>query len=56
MTESEIFLTRLLARDIERLGEPTIGWEDVIAGYAVGGLRLRDRGGRWSPEVESDPR
>lgn len=56
MAESEIFLERLLARDVEMVGEPRLEWEDLIAGYAVRGLVLRDRGGRWSPPVgETEP-
>lgn len=48
MTESEIFLTRILSRDLELVGTPRVEWEDLIAGYAVRGLTVRDTGGRWA--------
>lgn len=41
MLESEIFLDRLLRRDVSMVGQPRIEWEDVVAGYAVRGLVLR---------------
>lgn len=41
MIETEVLLERLLRRDVELVGEPRIEWEDLIAGYAVRGLVLR---------------
>lgn len=59
MTESEIFLTRLLSRDLELVSEPRLEWEDLIAGYAVRGLTVRDTGsGTWTgdaPGAGDDP-
>lgn len=39
--ETDILLTKLLALDVELVAEPEIGWDEVIAGYALRGLRLR---------------
>lgn len=39
--ETDILLTKLLALDVEMIAEPTIGWDEVIAGYALRGLKLR---------------
>lgn len=44
--ESEIFLERLLRREVSVVGSPRIEWEDVVAGYAVRGLNLRAPAGR----------
>lgn len=55
MTESDIFLQRLLSRDLQMVGEPYLEWEEVIAGYAVRGLHLRDRGGAWEPPSGRPP-
>lgn len=41
MIEAQVLLERLLRRDVELIGEPRIEWEDLIAGYAVRGLVLR---------------
>lgn len=41
MLESEIFLERLLARDVQVVGQPRIEWEEIVAGYAVRGLVLK---------------
>lgn len=41
MIETEVLLERLLRRDVELVGEPRIEWEDLISGYAVRGLVLR---------------
>ncbi|MDO5618230.1 cytochrome P450 [Kocuria sp.] len=40
MLESEIFLERLLERQVTVVGQPRIQWEAVVAGYAVRGLTL----------------
>jgi cytochrome P450 len=39
--ESDVLLHRLLGREVVVLGEPTIEWVDLIAGYALRGFRLR---------------
>lgn len=39
--EADVLLTRLLAREPVVLGEPALGWDDLIAGYTLRGLRLR---------------
>ncbi len=39
--ESDVLLHRLLSREVEVLSEPTITWDDLIAGYALRGFRLR---------------
>ena len=39
--EADVLLTRLLARDPVLLDEPMLGWDDLIAGYTLRGLRLR---------------
>lgn len=41
MLESDVLLRRLLAREIEVVREPTIEWDDLIAGYALRGFKLR---------------
>ncbi|PKQ24008.1 MAG: cytochrome P450 [Actinobacteria bacterium HGW-Actinobacteria-5] len=41
MLEADALLTRLLARDPTIVAEPTIEWDDLIAGYALRGLELR---------------
>lgn len=41
MLESEIFLERLLTRDVTVVGQPHIDWEPVVSGYTVRGLHLR---------------
>ncbi|MGO0576015.1 cytochrome P450 [Ornithinimicrobium panacihumi] len=51
MTESEIFLIRILARDLELLEEPHLEWEELIAGYAVRGLLVRDTGRTWRDQA-----
>ena len=38
--ESDILLTRLLAREPRILAEPTMGWDDLIEGYWLRGFRL----------------
>jgi len=38
--ETDVLLTRLLARSPRILTEPTIGWDDLIEGYWLRGLRL----------------
>ena len=49
--EADALLTRLLARDPVVVAEPTLGWDDLIAGYSLRGLRLR-----LDPAVERAPR
>ncbi|MBI4901162.1 MAG: cytochrome P450 [Actinobacteria bacterium] len=39
--ESDVLLTRLLARRPVLLREPTLDWDDLIEGYRVRGLELR---------------
>ena len=39
--ESDVLLTRLLARTPTVVAEPTVEWDDLIEGYQVRGLRLR---------------
>ncbi len=39
--ESDILLTRLLAREPEIIAEPQLGWDDLIAGYWLRGFTLR---------------
>ena len=39
--ESDILLTRLLARRPAMVSEPTVAWDDLIEGYQVRGLSLR---------------
>ena len=36
--ESDVLLHRLLARDVTIAAEPTIEWDDLIAGYALSGF------------------
>ena len=36
-----MLLTRLLAREPALVGEPTLGWDVLIAGYTLRGLRVR---------------
>ena len=39
--EADVLLTRLLAREPALVGEPTLGWDDLIAGFTLRGLRVR---------------
>ena len=39
--EADVLLTRLLAREPTLIAEPTIEWDDLIAGYALRGFELR---------------
>lgn len=39
--ETDILLTKLLKLDVEMIAEPEVGWDEVIAGYALRGLRLK---------------
>ncbi len=39
--ESDVLLTRLLARTPTVVSEPTVAWDDLIEGYQVRGLQLR---------------
>ena len=39
--ESDVLLTRLLAREPTISSEPTLEWDDLIEGYQVRGLELR---------------
>ena len=41
MQESDILLQRLLRLPLVIESTPRIGWDDLIAGYEVRGLRLR---------------
>ncbi|MGV8907927.1 MAG: cytochrome P450 [Propionicimonas sp.] len=38
--ESDVLLTRLLARNPVVVSEPTLGWDDLIEGYQLRGLEL----------------
>ncbi len=49
--ESDVLLTRLLAREPELVREPTLGWDDLIEGYRVRDVEIRltaTRGGAGS--------
>ena len=39
--ESDVLLTRLLARNPRILSEPTLAWDDLIEGYQLRGLELQ---------------
>lgn len=39
--ESDVLLRRLLNHQVAIVTEPTIGWDDLIAGYALRGFRLQ---------------
>jgi len=39
--ESDVLLTRLLARNPVIVREPTIGWDDLIAGYYLRDFEVR---------------
>ena len=39
--ESDVLLRRLLAREVTVVSEPTIEWDDLIAGYALRAFELR---------------
>lgn len=41
ITETDVLLTRLLRMSPELLQEPELGWDDLIEGYRLRGLRLR---------------
>lgn len=41
LVETELFLERLLAKDVRLVSTPRIEWEEIIAGYAVRDLRLQ---------------
>jgi cytochrome P450 len=43
IAESDAFLTRLLRLDLEVVGTPSIGWNDLIEGYEVRGLEVAVR-------------
>ena len=40
ITETDVLLTRLLARNPAMLTPPVLGWDDLIEGYTLRGLRL----------------
>lgn len=40
ITETDVLLTRLLARNPTMLTRPVLGWDDLIEGYTLRGLRL----------------
>ena len=40
LLEADVLLTRLLALRPRIVAEPTIRWEQLIEGYALGGFRL----------------
>lgn len=39
--KSDVLLRRLLAREVTIVAEPTIEWDDLIAGYALRGFEVR---------------
>ncbi len=41
ITETDVLLTRLLAMNPDIVREPELGWDDLIEGYRLRGLRLR---------------
>lgn len=43
MLESEILLGRLLDCDVRIVQEPTLGWEEIVAGYELTDFRIRVR-------------
>jgi Cytochrome P450 len=45
MAESDAFLKRLLRLDLGVEGAPEIGWNELIEGYEVRGLRVAVRQG-----------
>lgn len=46
LLESDILLSRLLARDLEVVQPPQLHWNDFIESYEIRGFVLRDRAGR----------
>lgn len=44
IAESDAFLRRLLRLDLEAVGTPDLGWNDLIEGYEVRGLGVAVRG------------
>ena len=42
--ETEVLLTRLLAQDPVIVRSPTLGWDDLVAGYTLRDFRVRLRG------------
>lgn len=38
--ESDILLTRLFAHPVALVGEPELGWDEIISGYAIRGLTV----------------
>lgn len=38
--ESDVFLHRLLRRGVRVVKQPTLGWDDLIAGYSLRGLEI----------------
>ncbi|MBB1509999.1 cytochrome P450 [Tessaracoccus sp. MC1756] len=38
--ESDILLTRLFAHPVSLVGEPALGWDEVISGYALRNVRI----------------
>lgn len=43
LQEADIFLRLLFEHDVELISEPTIQWDELIAGYEVRNIRLRVR-------------
>ena len=41
MLESDALLRRLLAREVSIVTEPSIEWDDLIAGYALRGFDMQ---------------
>lgn len=39
--ETDILMTRLLRRDLMLVSEPTVGWDDIVAGYELRDFRIR---------------
>lgn len=49
LLETQVLLTRLLERGARLVGDPVLGWNDLIAGYTVRGLVLDLGGGQPGP-------
>ncbi|GAB2483774.1 hypothetical protein GCM10027030_17490 [Luteococcus sediminum] len=41
LLEADILLTRLLERDPRLVREPQLGWDDLVSGYELRGMRIK---------------
>ena len=48
ISESDALLRRLLARNVEIVRQPTMGWDELISGYMLRGFSLRIGEGQWT--------